>query len=178
MGTYILFTINHRVVISKKELLGEGVLFEEMMEAVNEVFPLSAYELIEREHVYEFRAKESIFNADQFSKFLTNQYRLLSIDAKDQEAILQQLATLKTYEDIVQFADKKPYPNFQSHTSIMTVYHKPFKRFRVTFEGVIFFLAGKAFLECYDHLFAYLEALIKENNPCEIAKLTKVTLSL
>ena len=155
-----------------------GILFEEMMEAVNEASPVSAYDLIKREHIYEFRAKESIFNADQFSKFLTNQYRLLSVDTKDQEAILQQLATLKTYEDIVQFADKKPYPNFQSHTSIMTVYHKPFKRFRVTFEGVIFFLAGKAFLECYDHLFAYLEALIKENSPCEIARLTKVTLSL
>lgn len=178
MGTYILFTINHRVVISKKELLGERVSFEEMMEAVNEVFPLSAYELIEREHVYEFRAKESIFNADQFSKFLTNQYRLLSVDTKDQEAIMKQLSTLKTYEDIVRFANKKPYPNFQSHMSFMTVYHKPFKSFRVTFEGVIFFLAGKAFLECYDHLFAYLEALIKENSPCEIARLTKVTLSL
>ena len=91
---------------------------------------------------------------------------------------MKQLSTLKNYEDIVRFANKKPYPNFQSHMSFMTVYHKPFKSFRVTFEGVIFFLAGKAFLECYDHLSAYLEALIKENSPCEIARLTKVTLSL
>lgn len=96
MGTYILFTINHRVAISKKELLDEGISFEEMMEAVNEAFPVSAYDLIKREHIYEFRAKESIFNADQFSKFLTNQYRLLSVDTKDQEAIMKQLATLKT----------------------------------------------------------------------------------
>lgn len=148
------------------------------MEAVNEAFHVSAYDLIKREHIYEFRAKESIFNAGQFTKLLADQYRLLSVDSKDQEAIMKQLSTLKTYEDIVRFANKKPYPNFQSHMSFMTVYHKPFKSFRVTFEGVIFFLAGKAFLECYDHLFAYLEALIKENSPCEIARLTKVTLSL
>lgn len=34
-------------------------------------------------HFYEFQAKESIFNADQLSKFLTDQYRLLSVDLKD-----------------------------------------------------------------------------------------------
>lgn len=129
-------------------------------------------------HFYEFQAKESIFNADQLSKFLTDQYRLLSVDLKDQEAIMQQLSALKTYEDIVQFADKKPYPNFQSHSSFMTISCKPFKRFRVTFEGVIFFLAGKAFLECYDELFSYLESLIKQTSQSEVSQLVKVTLSL
>ncbi len=57
------------------------------MEAVNEAFHVSAYDLIKREHIYEFRAKESIFNAGQFTKLLADQYRLLSVDSKDQEAI-------------------------------------------------------------------------------------------
>lgn len=91
---------------------------------------------------------------------------------------MQQLSALKTYEDIVQFADKEPYPNFQSHSSFMTISCKSFKRFRVTFEGVIFFLAGKAFLECYDELFSYLESLIKQTSQSEVSQLVKVTLSL
>lgn len=80
MGTYILFTINHRVAISKKELLDEGISFEEMMEAVNEAFPVSAYDLIKREHIYECRQRNlflMLVSLRSFWRINTVSFRLI-----------------------------------------------------------------------------------------------------
>ncbi len=178
MGTYILFTINHKIIVQKKDLSVENITFEEMLNGLNLKFQMSHYQMIEQNNHYEFQAKESVFNSEQLLKFLKEQYSFFTVEKQHKEEIFQELSKASNYNEMIQLVEKCSYPCFQSDTTYENIRCGGWKRFRITLEGIVFFIEGKAYLECYEELFTYIESLIKKTSQYEISQLVKVVLTL
>ena len=174
MGQYILFSINHQLKVSKKDLENQKIDKDEMLEALSKEVSLSCYEMKEFETYYEFRAKESVFNSRLLADFLKEQFSFF--ECLEEDEILSHIKSTSSYEGIVNLARNKSSQWFQELKTCDKIRCGFWKSFYVSIEGIIFFMEGKAYLECYDSLFSYIEALIRKTSQYETAQLVKLFL--
>ncbi|MGL5151859.1 MAG: hypothetical protein ACRC7N_14930 [Clostridium sp.] len=173
MGQYISFTLTHNIKVSKENLQRYNISKEEILKSLDKEFDTTLYDLIEFEEYFELRAKEELFNKNTLKGFLKEQFELFNCT---EDELFDKLDSLDSYEDIVNFAEDKPFCNFQEQTGVYGVRCGGWNSFRVHTMGIIFFLEGKAYLECYDEMFNYIRRLIVKSSDYEIARLVKIVL--
>lgn len=179
MGTYINFGLNCVSRIYKKKLSCDINNKESITDIMSKKIDVDCYNFIEHEDYYEFKVKDEMFNSEDLKGFLIEQYGFLDLDEEKKKVILNDIdmKILDSYDKVVDFFDSKSYPNFQHYNNIDFV-RVNFYDITVHSEGILFFYAGKAYIECYGDLFQYMNKLILKNSSYDIAKLIHIFLDL
>lgn len=179
MGQYIYAAITHNVKIMKKELEKYHIDKNNLMEYMKNEIDLSCFDFIEFDDYVEFRAKENIFNSQELAGFIKEQ-SLLFNDRKDTieevEELSLKLKELSQYDEIVELAKTKSYCNFQELSGIYSINYGFRSYFSAEVKSILFFMEGKAYLECYDSLFKYIEVLIKKSSNYTLSNMVKLYL--
>ncbi len=178
MGQYILATVCHKLTIPKEALIKNNIEKEEMLKEISKSVNINCYNIEEDDLNYTFKAKEEIFTPKNLAGFIKEQGQIFKEDDEDNdiEEVYNKVSTLQTYEEIVRLADEKPYQSFQSFKEIYRVRCGFWKDFIVKADTIIFFMEGKADLECYSRLFTYMKNLIKKNSEFEISEMVEIFL--
>ena len=168
MGQFIKFGLCTKIVCPAKEKNKidkyyksfDGFIsdFEKQTQLKTELFNLS-----EKYNDYVFTIKDEFLEPDSLNSFLKDFF----CDIYDREDlkiycddIYQDIKTKNSIEELIDFAAEKPHQNFQlseSRCSIST----PIEHIYLEYEYIVLFLNGKAYMECYNELFAYMEKLLR-----------------
>ena len=180
MGTYIQVGVCTDVTIPKAALTKAHLTREEAVRRPRcEFLDLSMF--IEHEDADERRwTLPREFVETGLVPFLRAQYALFGHHVpKDPEAILERIAQARSYEGIVALAKTRSIPEFQTSTlgEILSIYLSR-GVLPVRAKVLIYLVEGKATMEGYGQLFAYMEALIHgQKGQVPIAAAVKVFLS-
>jgi len=103
-----------------------------------------------------------------------SQYKLFNDEGDEAGEIIIKLNDLNKSEDVIEFAKAKRYQNFQYNSIYNHIYcGKWGNKLTIEYELIVFFLAGKIEMECYDTFLSYIEKLIKKENPFRISDTVK-----
>ncbi|MGL6106973.1 hypothetical protein, partial [Romboutsia sp.] len=174
MGQYILAAVCHKIKISKKEITKYNLELSDVLETLEKRISISCYDITEDENKYILKAKEEIFTPQNLASFIKEQGMIFN--GNNIEEIHDEVITLKNYEEIVDLASEKPYESFQEHKGTYNVRCKSWYDCSVEVDAIVFFMVGKAYIECYNKLFNYLKELIKCSSKYEITGLMDVFL--
>lgn len=175
MGEYVQAGICYRIKVSKREMERNKVTYEEAIEGLLKEVPVDLYEVREVETGYIFSLKDEVLEKGQLSEFLTEQYKLANADKDKAGEIIDKLKGLNKADDIIEFAEKKRYQNFQYSSIYNNIYCGKWReRVMIEYELVIFMLEGKIIMEGYNKFLRYIEVLIKKDNPYKISEVVKV----
>ena len=97
-----------------------------------------------------------LFLKDFFSKIYDGEELRIYCDD-----IYEDIKTKVSVYELIEFAKEKPHQNFQFSNSEHYM-RLPFStNIHIEYEYITLFLNGKAYMECYDILFSYIEKLIR-----------------
>ncbi|SJM93835.1 hypothetical protein CRENPOLYSF2_3640010 [Crenothrix polyspora] len=75
--------------------------------------------------------------------------------------IYEDIKTKQNVHDLIEFAEEKPYQNFQLSYSSSRLTATFMTNIYIEYEYIVLFLNGKAYMECYSEFFSYLEKLLR-----------------
>ena len=75
--------------------------------------------------------------------------------------IYADIKTKTSADDLIKFAEEKPYQNFQLSYSRGSITAPFMTNIYAEYEYIVLFLNGKAYMECYGEFFSYIEKLMK-----------------
>lgn len=176
MGQFIFAGVTHSITIKKSELEKYNIDKNGLIKSLDNEIDISCYDLIDFDDYIEFRGKEDIFNPNTLAGFIKEQCVLFQTDTKKIEEIYNTVNSLTSYEEIVRCAKPKPYANFQEHSGKYSVKYGYWDYFSVEIKSIIFFIEGKAYLECYGDLFDYMTGLIKKSSNYKMANMVQMFL--
>lgn len=175
MGEYVQAGICYRIKVSKREMERSKVSYQEAIEGLLKEVPVYLYEVREVETGYIFSLKDEVLEKGQLPEFLTEQYKLFNDDEDKAGEIINKLKGLNKADDIIEFAEKKRYQNFQYSSIYNNIYCGIWReRLMIEYELMIFLLEGKIIMEGFNKFLSYIEALIKKDNPYKISEVVKV----
>lgn len=174
MGQYIQVGICYKFNVTKKDLIDCGMSKDDLIDVIGKKVDINCYNIEETNEEYSFKIKEDLLSNLELISFLKEQYNFFGVD--DSEEIFNNINKLKGYDEIVKFANRKPYENFQQSINLEEIRFGPWKTFLVKYNNIIFFINGKAYMECYNDLLMYIEKLIKNKNTHKISGTVKAFL--
>jgi hypothetical protein len=162
MASYIQVGVCTDVIIDKADFARARITRDEAVQKLTgELLDLSMF--IEHEDADELRwTLPGELVETGLVPFLRAQYALLGRHApRDPEATLALIAGAGGYEGIVALARARPMPEFQAGTLGEILSIGPARRaLPIRTDVLIYLIEGKAIMEEYGQLFAYMEALI------------------
>ncbi|MEI0739001.1 hypothetical protein VQ056_24205 [Paenibacillus sp. JTLBN-2024] len=120
MGQYLQMGICYRMEIDKNRLEKLGIKYEKLTSELNKHLDLSLFELNETKDEIIFEIKESVV-LEQLQKFLGFQYSMYPQELPYTdcfEPAMKMISELSSLKDIVELAEEKKYPCFQSNRII------------------------------------------------------------
>lgn len=158
MGQFLEVSIAMRLIVSKTDRRwSKSYTMEQIKAELGKMINLDLYELEKEDDAYlHWQIKKDVF-AENIYEFLLEQSLLYD------RTLPQDLAKLlqtKDYDQILETAKDKRYCEFQMVDSIGE-YHYLMENVQVYGETILFFMEGKAYLECYYKLFRYMGNLIR-----------------
>lgn len=174
MGQYIQVGICYKFNVMKEDLIECNMSKDDFIKIMDEKIDIDCYNIEESHKEYEFKIKDEVFTNVELNSFLKEQYSFFEVD--DSDEIFNDINKLNGYDDIVGFAERKPYENFQQSNNVEDVSFTYWKSFSVKYKNIIFFMNGKAYMECYNDLLRYMEKLIKNKNTHKISGTVKAFL--
>lgn len=175
MGQYIQFGICYNLEVDKKQMNSNVVSYDDLVDGLSKEFDLDLYNIHEDDNKYIFSIKNEVLENGKLDPFLLEQYKLFAEPRDKSEEILNKLKELNKIEEIIEFAQQKPYQNFQYSSMYKTIYCGKWKwKINVQIEMITFFLAGKIMMESYYSFLKYIEALIRKENKYKVSGAIKV----
>lgn len=174
MGQYIQVGICYKFNVMKKDLIECNMSKDDLIEVMGKKVDINCYNIEESNEEYSFKIIDELLSNLELISFLKEQYKFFGVD--DSEQIFNDINKLNGYHDIVKFADRKPYQNFQESRNVEDIRFGYWKSFTVKYNNILFFINGKAYMECYNDLLMYIENLIKHKNSHKISGAVKAFL--
>lgn len=173
MGAYIQVSLVNEILIDKKPVIKGELTLDKIMTKLKEDVNIDLYNLSESEDCYRLTAKEDLLTKENLIMFLKEQY--LFMEEEQSEEIIGKLSSFETIDEILEFADTKPFQSFQA-TTVFQPIRIGWTPVILNYNGIILLYEGKAFLECYSEFFKYIETLLQKSSSSELSKLVKVFL--
>ena len=173
MGQYLVVGLCYSLGVNCSDV--DEKKLQEITREVSKMIDIDAYDCNVAKGEIEYKPKENIF-MDGFVDFVMQQYTLYGVDKEDKIEILKELANVSNLEEAIDLANLNQWVNYQKAYCYDRI-SCGFYGHRVTCSVIGLFIEGKAMLECYDSLFAYIETLIKKDNPYPVARFAKVILT-
>jgi len=122
------------------------------------------FNLREENNGYIFTIKDELLAPKSLISFLKDFF----YDIYDEEHlkiycddIYDDIKSKNSAYDLIKFAEEKPHQNFQLSYSVGYIMSPGFERILMEYEYIVLYLNGKAYMECYNELFSYLERLMR-----------------
>lgn len=118
------------------------------------------FNLAEVDNGYSLTLKDELLEIDTLTEFLKAFFADIYDDEKDFSVycnpIYEDIKDKKTSAELIQFAEQKPHQNFQLSES-----WRRMDDIDIGYEYIVLFLNGKAYMECYNEFFSYIEKLLR-----------------
>jgi hypothetical protein len=120
--------------------------------------------LSEKDGGHLFTIKDDLLSPDSLNTFLKDFFHDIYEGEQSRifcDDIYDEVKTKNNVDDLIKFAEEKPYQNFQlsySRSYVMAPYRTSID---IEYEYIVLFLNGKAYMECYNELFSYIEKLLR-----------------
>ena len=166
MGAYIMVGVTTKLVIDKKSLEGnyQGLLKQEhtALELLSEHMDISLFNIVESKKTITLSILPEVFTA-HIRDFLQEQCAMIYEPGNAHVAEVLALIEGKSFNDMMSIASSGSPPfYFQRHESYGYRDTYLLKAYDVWFEMIMYFMQGKAVLECYNRLFSYIGALVRK----------------
>lgn len=165
MGQYLQMGICYQMEIDKKRLDKLGITFEKLTNELKKQFDLSLYELNETQDEIIFEIKESVVLA-QLQEFMKFQYSLYPQEKPYVDCFKSAMETiggLSSFQEIVEVAEEKKFPCFQSNVLTDEVKVSVWNSLSVGISMLVFFVEGKIIMEGYNSFLRFIENNIRES---------------
>ncbi|NRD76581.1 hypothetical protein HPT25_03630 [Bacillus sp. BRMEA1] len=163
MGQYLQMGICYRMEIDKKRLDKLGVTFEKLKNELNKQFDLSLYELNETQDELVFEIKKGVI-LEQLLEFMQFEYSMYPQQepyADCFKSAVETIGGLSSFEEIVEVAEEKKYPCFQSNV-ITSEIKVDWNLLKMDISMFVLFLDGKIIMEGYNSFLRYIENNVRE----------------
>ena len=125
---------------------------------------IKLFNFYEEDDNYIFTIKDELLKPDGLTYFLKDFFADI-YDEKDLkvycDAIYENIKDKNSVDELIKFATKKRHQNFQLTKSQCCLTSQFVEHIYIEYEYIVLFLNGKAYMECYDELFSYMEKMIR-----------------
>lgn len=187
MGMYLATGIVKEIYIYKGDIDFDVINIEDIIESLGHEINLDRYIFNEDERYISWTIQPEMLEGN-LPTFLEKQYEMyensITPHAKSKDnfnLMIEAVREAKTGDNILELADQKKFPQFQSLEYIMEYIdvkklNSPFSSsLRINYELISFFLDGKISMECYSNIFRYFEKNIHmQKDKYPIAECVKV----
>jgi len=156
MGQYLAVGIAKDISFKKEHLSSMELEIEPFLKLVNEqlYYDIGIYDLVEEDNYWVLNLKKEVLK-EQLVPLLEKLYPVL-YPKSNLEGLIAELVT-KSYDELIEFADRKCEVEFQcdnySAQDYITI-DKPFaKRLSLNYSMISFAFEGKTFMETYGQMF-------------------------
>ncbi len=167
MGEYLSNGICTRVFVEKKRVDLNKISIQDIENGLKKEIDISMYEFGESEKFLVWNLKKEYLEAGKVINILKEfleDYGENKEEKERHEGIYKRIEKIESYEDMIKFAEKKPYQEFQ-----MMQYRNYVRLEKLFNEGeyfyfdcIIFSLDGKIIMECYRDLLLFWEKVLRD----------------
>jgi len=166
VGEYLKIGIVHKIGFSADDINNSVTSIDVLREGLRQHLDMSLFSIREAEGETQFVICEEIVKS-QLHDFLSQQFSLYSHgDAVLLERVRDCLQAVQqngnTLQSLIDLAENKEFPNFQSSVIYSNFVVSPIKRIRYKVSMFSFFIEGKIFMEEYLDFLKYAETLIRK----------------
>ena len=158
MGQFLQMSVAHTLQVSKKESGWNKVYSkEEILESMKDYFDLELYDAKEHDSYIELTLKRNILE-ENLKDFLLEQRALFEAEEIRNE-VMEALES-KNLDKIFELTAKRRYFEIQDCSGI-SYFGSDLRGVKIGYRGFLYFIEGKAYMECYYSLFSYMLNMLK-----------------
>lgn len=165
MGQYLQMGICYRMKIDKNRLDKLGISLEKLTNELNKHLDVSLYDLNETQDEIIFEIKESVL--EQLQEFMRIQYSMYPQEQPYMDcykSAVEIIGGLSSIQEIIQVAEEKNFPCFQSSKVTDEIAVSAWDCLRVDISLFVFFVEGKIFIEGYNSFLKYIENNVRKSS--------------